>query len=486
MGIVFKQSALNTAITFLGFAVGAINTLFLYTSILDDTNYGLVMVILSTGAILTPLMAMGMHNTLLRFYEGYRSPVERDRFLSVSLLLPLVPSGILALALWMSPGVFSGWMGSQNERVGDYLWYIFLIGLAMAYFEVFYAYSKIHLKSVWGNALKEVFARAGALILLGLYQWEVLNLDQFFYGLVAVYLLRTLLMKIYAYRLHFPQFTLVRPANFRGVLNYSALILLGGSAAVILLEIDKFMLNQYLELSNVAYYGVGVYIATIIIVPARAMHQITFPLTAKALHENDRSQLERLFKKTSINLLIASGLLFLLVITNLDDLYTLLPENYSLGWSIVFIIGSVKVMDASLGNINSILFYSKYYKGMLFLGVFLALLTIVLNLFFIPRWGVIGAAWASFCAVVLYNLAKLIFVWTTFRLFPWTRRTLKLFLFITGFGLLFFYLPIPFEGFSAIVFRSTLLAFLYLPGLIALRFSDDLNQVFGKFLGKSK
>jgi len=41
MGIVFKQSALNTAITFLGFGIGGVNTLFLYTYILGDSNYGL-------------------------------------------------------------------------------------------------------------------------------------------------------------------------------------------------------------------------------------------------------------------------------------------------------------------------------------------------------------------------------------------------------------------------------------------------------------
>ena len=486
MGIVLKQSALNTAITFLGFAVGAINTLFLYTTILEDMNHGLVLVILSTAAILMPLMAMGMHNSLLRFYEGYHSPVERDRFLSISLVLPLIPSGLLALALWIMPGVFSHWMGSQNERVGDYLWYIYLIGLAMAYFEVFYAYSKVHFKSVWGNALKEVFARVGVLLLLTFYHWDFLNLDQFFYGLVGVYLLRTLAMKWYAYRLYFPRLSLVKPANFRGILSYSALILLGGSAAVILLEIDKFMLNQYLELSNIAYYGVGVYIATIIIVPARAMHQITFPLTAKALHERDQQTLERLYKKTSINLLAAAALLFLLVITNLEDLYSLLPKNYSRGWAIVFIIGLVKLLDASLGNINSILFYSKYYKGMLVLGVFLALLTIALNLLFIPWWGVVGAAWASFCAVVLYNLAKLLFVWNTFQLFPWTVNTLKCFLFTAAIGLLFYYLPNPFDGVPAIALRGSVLALLYLLGLYAFRISEDINHALGKYLGSSK
>ena len=482
MGIVFKQSAINTGITFLGFAVGAVNTLFLYTTILDEVNYGLVMVILSTGAILMPLMAMGMHNSLMRFYEGYQSPVERDRFLSLSLLLPFFPSALLAFGLWVLPSFFADWLGSQNEQVGKYLWHIFFVGLSMAYFEVFYAYSKIHFKSVWGNALKEMFARVGVFLLLVALHFKLLNIPQFFWGLVGVYALRTVLMKVYAYNLYFPRISFRRPSNFKSVLIYSGLILLGGSAAVILLEIDKFMLNQYLDLSKVAYYGVGVYIATIIIVPARAMNQITFPLTAKALHEKDQLQLKDLYQKTSINLLAASGLLFLLVISNLDDLYSLLPENYSLGWSIVFIIGLVKVMDASLGNINSILFYSKYYKGMLILGIFLAFLTIVLNMLFIPEWGVIGAAWASFLAIVIYNMAKIFFVWNTFQLFPWSLNTAKLIGFILILGLAFYYLPLSLKGIPAIALRGTVLSAVYFGGLYVFRFSEDIHRVIKTYL----
>ena len=59
MGIVFKQSLSNMVITYIGFAIGAINTLFLYARFLTDTYYGLVGVILATSAILMPVLALG-------------------------------------------------------------------------------------------------------------------------------------------------------------------------------------------------------------------------------------------------------------------------------------------------------------------------------------------------------------------------------------------------------------------------------------------
>ena len=61
MGIVLKQSLQNMASTYIGFAFGGINTVFLYTKILPDAYYGLVTFILASGAILMPLMAFGIH-----------------------------------------------------------------------------------------------------------------------------------------------------------------------------------------------------------------------------------------------------------------------------------------------------------------------------------------------------------------------------------------------------------------------------------------
>ena len=65
------------------------------------------------------------------------------------------------------------------------------------------------------------------------------------------------------------------------ILKYSSLIIIAGSIATMILDIDKFMLNNYIEIEKVAYYSVATFIATVIAVPQRAMHQIMMPLTAK-------------------------------------------------------------------------------------------------------------------------------------------------------------------------------------------------------------
>ncbi|MEM7382243.1 MAG: oligosaccharide flippase family protein, partial [Bacteroidota bacterium] len=110
MGIVFRQSFNNTIITYIGFGIGAINTLFLYTRFLTEEYFGLVGVILSTSAILAPLLAFGVPNTIVKYYSGFTEKKSTDGFLTLMLLLPLL--FILPLAL------VSYW---ANTAIGEFL-----------------------------------------------------------------------------------------------------------------------------------------------------------------------------------------------------------------------------------------------------------------------------------------------------------------------------------------------------------------------------
>lgn len=481
MGIVIKQSIQNTVTTYLGFLLGGINTLFLYTQILQPEYYGLVTFILATAAILMPIMALGVHNTLVKFYSE-QSDGDKDGFLTLMLLSPLLALLPLALLTFVFYDTIADFISQENEIARTYVWYIFLVGLAMAYFELFFAWCKVHLKSVLGNFMKEVFVRLCVMVLLVLLYFEVISLAFFLKALVGAYLLRTIIIKLYAYNLRRPKFNFSFPKQTKQILGYSLLMILGGSAALVLLEIDKFMINQFIALENVAFYGVAVFIATVIIVPSRAMHQITYPLTAELFSKNDFDGLQTLYKKSSLNLFIASGLVFLLIILNLEALYQLLPEEYRNGYYIVFLIGLAKVFDSLLGNINSILYNSKYYKTILILGVLLAITTILLNLWLIPLMGINGAALASFSAILLFNLIKMVFVKQKFGFWPFTNGTFKVFLVLIFLGFLFSYLTFPLHPIARIVLKSILLSVMYLGIIYRMDVSDEISGLLSKVL----
>ncbi|QCX00145.1 lipopolysaccharide biosynthesis protein [Aggregatimonas sangjinii] len=484
MGIVFKQSLQNTVITYLGFGIGALNVLFLYTNFMSDAYYGLVNVILSAATILMPILAFGVPNALVKFYSGFTDEKTTDGFLMLMLLLPLALILPVALLSFLAYDAIGSFLATENPMVKGYVWYIFFIGMAMAYFEVFYAWARIRMKSVFGNFLKEIFCRIGQTVLLVLLYHTIIDIDIFLMALVGLFVARMLIMKFYAYRLRMPKLRFTLPPKTGVIVKYSALIILGGSAAVILLEVDKVMINQFIAIENVAYYSVAGFMAVAVAVPIRAMHQITYPLTAKLLNEKDQMGLRQLYQKSSLTLFIISGMLFVLLLLNLDDIYKLLPENYGLGMQIVFWIGLAKVFDALMGNSNSILYNSDYYRAILLMGVGLAVVTILLNLWLIPTYGLNGAAIASFSAFTIYNIVKLLYIKTKFGMSPFSSETLKVVFLLAVTVAIFYYVQFPFHALLNIILKSALMVALYVGILYRFKISEDVFGLLRRFLRK--
>ncbi len=481
MGIVFKQSLQNTVVTYFGFVIGAINTLVLYTRFMKDADYGLVQVVLSVSAVLMPLLSFGVPNALVKFYSGFDRS-EQGHFLNLMLVLPLLFILPIALLSFLANEAIGNLLARENPVVRHYVWHIFLIGMAMAYFEVFYAWARVYLRSVFGNFMKEIFCRVGQSVLLVLLVVEAIDVPMFLRALVGLYLLRTLVMKLYAFKIRPPVLSLALPENTRAILTYSLLIILGGSTAMVLLEVDKVMLNNYLKIENVAYYGVAGFIAMTIAVPSRAMHQITYPLTAEYLNRKDLVSLENLYHRSSLTLFSISGWLFLLIILNLEDMYQLLPKGYGEGVFIVFWLGLAKLFDALLGNNNSILYNSNYYRSILILGVLLAFMAIAFNMWLIPHWGLNGAALASFSAFFIYNTLKIGYVRAKFNMVPFGKGTTKIVALLLLLGALFYFVRFPFHPILNMVLKGSLITLAYFGLMYRFKISEDLYLLLAKYL----
>ncbi|MGB6150996.1 MAG: polysaccharide biosynthesis C-terminal domain-containing protein [Pricia sp.] len=481
MGVVFKQSLNNTIVTYIGFGVGAINVLFLYTNFMSDEYYGLVNVVLSAAMVLMPILAFGVPNTLIKFYSSFKDDRAADSFLTLMLLLPLALIIPIAGITFFAHEAIGNFLSKENPIVKNYVWPIFLIGMAMAYFEVFYAWARVRMRSVFGNFMKEVFSRVGVTLLLLFLYLDLISVTIFIPIAVGIYLLRTFIMALYAFDIRRPRLVFGLPKNTRNIMIYSTLIIMGGSAAIVLLEIDKVMINQFIEIENVAYYSVAGFIAMVIAVPSRSMHQITYPLTAELLNRKDKPALKELYQRSSLTLFIVSGLLFILILLNLNDLYEMLPEAYRNGFVIFVWLGLAKVYDALLGNNNSILYNSDYYRAILFMGVLLAVLTIVLNLWLIPEYGLDGAAIASFSAFFIYNTVKLLYVKAKFGILPFTHETLQVSALLIGVGGVFYFLEFPFHPILNISLKGTFISVLYVAILYRFRISEDIFAVLSKF-----
>lgn len=487
MGIVLKQSMKNTLILFCGFGIGGINVLFLYTRFLEPDYFGLVTFLLSTANILMPLLVFGIQHTVIKFFSSYKEQKDRDNFMLWSLFLPLVvilPFGLLGVAIYEQ---IAQWLSRENAIIENYVYLIFIIAIFMGYFEVFYAWSRVQYKSVFGSFVREIFGRLAvtALLLMTALGW--MDDETFVYAVVGVYFLRFLLMKIYAFYLYLPPLTIPkRPENYKEILRFSIYIIMAGSAGTILLEIDKFMIPQLEAIAEVAYYSVGVYIASVIAIPSRAMQQIINPITAKEMNIKNYEEVRDLYKRSSLNLLLIGGLLFLLINLNIDTLYDMIGKpEYQVGGTIVLIISLAEIIKLSMGINGAILTNSQYYKILFYYAIAMAISVIVLNRVLIELLGIEGAAISTFIVVFCFSALKIWYVNRKFSMQPYDSITLKILLLTGGLYLIFHQIPLEVTPVASILIKSGLVTLVFV--FLALKFelSQDMNAFLRRIFKRS-
>ena len=476
MGIVQNKSINNTMITFSRFGIGTINARLLETHILEITHYGIVTTILSFAGILMPIFAFGVQNTLIRFFSHYKTQKEKDEFLTFMLFFPLylmVPVGVLFFIFYQP--ISNVWI-QENPSLKPFFWMIPVVGLFMAYFELFYAWVKVHMQSVIGNFISEVFVRLIVMVLLVLVYFEVISKSTFIYSLVAAYFFQLFAMCFYAFSIKMPVFNFVVPNNLKDLVQYSFFIIISGGVAVMLIDFDKVMIAHYMHVSNNSLYAVAIFISTVIAVPSRAMTQIVAPITAKLMVENKMEELNDLYKKSAINLQIIGGFIMMLIFLNIKELYFFIPD-YKSGISVVFMIGLSKFYDVLLGNNNSIIVNTKYYRTVLLFGIFTVILMVILNMIFIPMYGIAGAAFATLLTIIFYNTVKLFYVIVKLNLNPFTIKTVYSFALLIACFLFFYFWDFHFHPIINILLKSGLITVFYLFFNYKLKISQDFNRV---------
>ena len=462
MGIVFKQTSWNIVTITVAILIGGVNTLYFYPEFLREQYYGLVVFLLATSNLLQPLMSFGAQHTIIKFFSSFKNSKEKDEFLSSIIFLPLFFILPVCFLVVQFHDLIAEFLSVKNPIIKSYVWVIFLVSFATSYFEVFYAWSRVQFKSIFGNILKEIYPRIAVFILLFLVSIDILTKENFVWWLTGLYYIRLIIMIIYSLFLYTPKFSVKIPNNFKEILSYSIYILLAGSSASFLIDIDKYMIPQKQAISQTAYYAVAVFIATVVEIPGRAMFQIINPLVAKALNEENFVELKNLYKQSSENLLIVCGLFFLLINLNIDSFYMLLNnQEYSNASLVVLIISSAKLIQMSFGCGPAILATSKFYKITLPFSIAMAVSVYFLNDYLIDLYGINGAAISTFIVLLIFTVLKIIYIRYKVKLQPFNFNSIKIF---TSILLIYFfnsYINLELSPLIEIIIRSIIILITY-------------------------
>lgn len=482
MGIVVRQSFLNLISIGIAFLIGAVNTLYLYPTFLGSKLQGLIIALLAISNLLQPFISFGTQHAVIRYYSKYNKKTDKDGLLTLSIIIPLVIVILFVPIFFTYYDQIRLYLFQSDQSLSKYAYVILFIAVSTSFFEVFYSWLRVKLKSVFGNFLKELYPRLLIAFLLISYSYGILNFENFVLFLIYGYYLRLLIVIIYSFYINRPRISFAFKSDFIEVFKYCLLIFLSGAASSIILDIDKSMLSSILTVENVAYYSVAVFIAAVIEIPGRAMFQILSPVVADAINKNHFKKLEGLLKKSSTNLVLVASLFFLLINLNLNDFYEMLNQDgYSIGIPIVIIVSFGKLYSMSIGCINNIISNSKYYYYTFWFSLFSSILAVVLNIYLITEYGIVGAAYATLIVLIIMNSLKLYLIKVKFNIHPYSKDTVKIIvLSILGF-VIFSNLKLDFDPVLNIIVKSSLVLILYTLSAYIFRLSDDVNIFIDKF-----
>lgn len=246
------------------------------------------------------------------------------------------------------------------------------------------------------------------ILLVSVFLVEFLDMDIF--GAILGFVIPTIILGIISVffirsNLVFPNRMFLQNNILRDVLRFGFYVVLGNSIGYIYTHIDSVMIGYYLNETDVGLYAVSaIFIQGITLIPS-AIQRVTSPIITKNYIKKEYKSIAKLLKNITLKVFLLSLLLSLFLIIFGKKLILIIFGNVFLsayspliillvGYTIYSTFMSIGTFYASVGHVEL------SYK----LALFSAILNIMLNIIFIPKYGITGAAMATSISLIVLTL----------------------------------------------------------------------------------
>lgn len=472
----------------LGVLLAYLNLVILFPKFLQPHQIGILRQIISGPAILLPLFLMGVNYVAIKYFPKVADDqLKFQRFFSFLITVPLILGGIISAVLFWGGDYFFEKLGYTKEA-SYYAWMVFPILFLIGYNNIFNYLHNNLLNVELTGFFANIWYRLIQLIVVALYAVDLIPFEYAVYTSILIYLVQLLVFVrvfVKATGLKF-KFGLayVKEDLFKESIVYSFFSALNSGGSLIIQNIDIVMTSSILGLDQTGIYSTAYFIALIVEFPKRAIAQAIVPLIAQDFKNDDLEAVSKKYFQTSITQGVLGIFLFAIIWINVDYLFELMPNGHDFiqgKWVILF-IGLAKVYDLIWGANEEILNFSKYYKWNAVVMTILILLSFITNLYFIPKYGIIGTAIATFISIITFNSIRGIVLMFTLRMQPFRWNHLVL----LTIALVCYYIASWFPDWNSIylsiIIKSAVFTVPFLGLVYLFKVSKDFNLMIDKYL----
>ncbi len=472
MGVIQRQSLKFTIINFIGTFVGFLSVVFIYS--LNKELYGYFQFLHSYASLLIPILGLGIHGAIIKYAPIFDKKGASEHFFAFSFAIATISTIFSVFVISVLYYLFYPMLGSllkNFQAIDDNKYIIVLLGVIFLYTSLFVFQAISRYRIVIPDLINTVGLKLFLPIFILLFHFEFISRSEFIYIVVFYFLIVAFVLFFYVLSLGKhdlrPKLKVLDKDGYKGLFGfmfYSSLNSLGSNLA---LRMDVIMIGSMISFEAVGVYFIIQVISNVMDIPAKAINQITGPVIAKNWVDDDLENIQNIYQKSSIYGAIIGIFLFLMIYVIWPDIILLMPKDregltVGLALSIFAFLGLAKIVDIVTGVNTNIISYSKDYKFNMYFLLVLGILNLGLNYIFLTKYGLVGAAMATFLSMVIYNGLKHFFV--LYR-FGFRLDALPL-LQIVGSGILVFVVitlyNLPFHPILNMVLNVVILAILYI------------------------
>jgi O-antigen/teichoic acid export membrane protein len=436
MGIIQKDALRTTLLSYFGIGIGTLNRAVLFLICLTTEQIGLVNLMVAVGLLFAQMANFGSISSLLKFFPYFKNSENRHhgfihyliKYLIVGILVCsfiffLFKSSILTLYIERSP-LF----------VHFYNW-VLPIGISYALFQFFDSYLRSLHRNILSVFLFEVLLRLVITFLLLLMLFNFIDFKLFVILNSLVYSIPTIILVAYSMSLGEFNFSFQKiriSGKYRRIIRqYSTYNYLNNLGVILVTTLDILMISQLVGLAATGVYSTVFFLVSATLIPFKSILKISTPIVSEQWRFNRMNEMEQLYKKVSSVSLIIGCFFFLIIWLNADYLFTIPGKEFKSGVWVFFFLMVGRLTDMFCG-INGLIFStSKKYKYEVYFTGLMIVIIYLLNLFLIPKFGIVGAAISTAIAIILYNFGRVIFIYKVFNIKPFKSN--QSLIVITGF-----------------------------------------------------
>ncbi|MGB9961585.1 oligosaccharide flippase family protein [Halobacterium sp. MBLA0001] len=207
--------------------------------------------------------------------------------------------------------------------------------------------------------------------------------------------------------------------------NFSLPIAFNKAGSVMYSRADILMVGLFLPSSAVGIYNVAVLVSRLISLPLGAFGQLFPPVISELYSGGKMDEISSLYSRVTRWMFTIALLPGLAVIAYAETVLQIFGSDFTAGASVLVLFSVSQLVNAAVGPSGHLLMMTEHqYLSMVNQWIF-GPLNIVLNYVLLSEYGLIGAAVATASIFALLNVTRVVELWHTERLTPYTKAFVK-------------------------------------------------------------